>query len=97
MARYKDTSTKTVKNSFETARNGKQVYSTTIYREVPERDEDIYIITTDGDRLDTLSNDFYGTPNLWWFIAHTNNITTMNVAPGTSLRISTNREFARGL
>ena len=97
MSRYKNTSTKKIKESFELNRKGKVAFGTTIYLEVPESDEDIFIITTEGDRLDTLSQQFYGTPKLWWFIAHTNNISTNNVSPGTSLRISINTELARGL
>ena len=97
MSRYKYTSTKVVKNSFENTRKGKQAMDTTLYREVPDSDEDIFILTTEGDRLDNLSHQFYGTPDLWWFIARTNNINTMNIEPNTSLRISTNTELARGL
>ena len=63
-------------------------YNTTIYQNVPESDEDIYVITQYGDRLDLLASQFYGNQHLWWFIGHTNNISTMNIDPGTRLRIS---------
>jgi len=32
-----------------------------------------YVIP-EGKRLDKLSNDFYGTPNLWWFLLLSNDI-----------------------
>ena len=69
---------------------------TTFYNSVPAHDDDIYIVTVDGERLDTLSNDFYGTPTLWWFIGHVNKINTMNVPAGTSLRISFQTNLAKG-
>ena len=69
-------------------------YNTAIYSKVPESDTDIFIITQEGDRLDLLAAQFYKNPSLWWFIAQTNNINTMNVEPGTSLRISRSLEFA---
>jgi len=97
MSRYRNTSIKRIKNSPEYNKKGKDAYGTTLYEKISETDDDIFIITTDGDRLDTLSQQFYGTPKLWWFIAHTNNISTNNLIPGTSLRISINTELARGL
>ena len=71
-------------------------YDTTIYQSVPERNDDIFVIATDGDRLDLLAQQFYGDQSLWWFIANANNISTMNLPPGTSLRIPNNTEFAKG-
>jgi len=66
---------------------GKKSYSTTLYKKVPERDDDMYFIAQEGDRCDNLSFRFYGDPSYWWFIAHVNNLTTMNIPSGTSLRI----------
>ena len=71
-------------------------YNTTLYEQVPESNDDIYIIAQEGDRLDNLAQQFYGNPFLWWFIAQTNKINTMNVPAGTSLRISTHLEYAIG-
>ena len=68
-------------------------YNTTLYSKVPERDSDTFILTQEGDRLDLLAYQFYGDSSLWWFIAQTNNISTMNVKPGTSLRISSSIQF----
>ena len=43
-----------------------------------------------------LAFEFYNDSSLWWFIAQTNNLSTMNVPKGTSLRISFNTSFAIG-
>ena len=86
MARYKNTS----------RRKGNKSLSTTIYHGVPEEDTDMYFIAQEGDICDNLANRFYGNPNLWWFIAKVNNLTTMNIPVGTSLRIPISTEKARG-
>ena len=71
-------------------------YRTTIYNDVPEKDDDIYVTTQEGDRLDNLALVFYGSSQHWWFIAHTNNITTMNVEAGLTLRIPSSLANAQG-
>tara|TARA_R100000315_G_C5235344_1_gene147071 strand:- start:5277 stop:5576 length:300 start_codon:yes stop_codon:yes gene_type:complete len=71
-------------------------YRTTIYDDVPERDDDIYVTTQPGDRLDNLALVFYGSSIHWWFIAHVNNLTTMNVEVGSTLRIPATLERANG-
>ena len=90
MSRYKNT-----KLNRDTKSN--QIsYRTSIYKEVPESNNDIYVITQTGDRLDHLAQQFYGDQSLWWFIANANNLSTMNIPAGTSLRIPNNIEFAKG-
>mgnify|MGYP003129204422 FL=1 len=74
----------------------KNYYNTTIYEKVPERDTDQYFISVEGDRCDNLAQQFYGNPNLWWFIARVNNLKTNNIPSGTSLRIPIDTEFAEG-
>ena len=71
--------------------------TTTIYSSIPESDDDIYIITQDGDRLDLLANTYYNDSTLWWYIAKANNLKVMNIPIGTSLRIpgSTNHAIGR--
>ena len=71
-------------------------YETTIYNKVPERNDDMYFIAQEGDRCDNLAQRFYGDSNLWWFIARTNNLKTMNVPAGTSLRIPISTINAKG-
>ena len=73
-----------------------EVYGTTIYQRVPETNGDLHIITTEGDRLDNLANRFYGNANLWWYIAKTNGIATLNVPAGTSLTIPSSVTYAVG-
>ena len=74
----------------------KKTYKTTIYSRVPESNDDIFIITQEGDRLDNLASRFYGDPQLWWFIARANNLKTMNIPAGTSLRIPISTINAKG-
>ena len=62
-------------------------FETTIYKQIPKRDNDIYLITQQGDRLDNLANQFYNDPELWWYIAQANNLFSMNLEPNTSLRV----------
>ena len=58
--------------------------------------DDIYVITQEGDRLDNLAFQYYGDPKLWWYIATANQISTVNVPHGTSLRIPSSTDFAKG-
>jgi len=71
-------------------------FNTTIYQRVPKRNDDIHLITTEGDRLDLLANQYYKDPTLWWYIAQANNLKTMNLEPGLSIRIPVSIEYARG-
>ena len=71
-------------------------YDTIIYEKVPERNDDIYVVTQEGDRCDTLAHTFYGDTHLWWFIAHINNLSSMNIPAGTSLRIPISTQHAKG-
>tara|TARA_Y100000361_G_C11153576_1_gene342733 strand:+ start:926 stop:1195 length:270 start_codon:yes stop_codon:yes gene_type:complete len=88
MSRYENTKNK--------SKNNKLYYKTTIYSEVPLRNDDIYIITQQGDRLDNLAYEFYGSPTYWWFIARVNNLKAMNVEAGLQLRIPKDIQNASG-
>ncbi len=71
---------------------GKPYYESKRYPVIPLSESDIYIVTTIGDRLDLIANQYYRDPNLWWVIAFVNsNVTrgSMFPAPGTQLRIPT--------
>ena len=72
--------------------DGRRVYKSRIYPNIPKSDSDMYVVTQGGDRLDTLANDFYGDPSLWWIIATANNIhdSGFAVPEGTILRIPEN-------
>jgi len=68
---------------------GSQYYVNNIYPDIPMSNEDNYVITVLGDRLDLLAFDFYGDSSLWWVIASANALPgdSLVVEPGTQLRI----------
>lgn len=70
----------------------KKYLESTIYPKVPPTDNDIYIITEQGDRLDILANKYYQNPSMWWIIATANNLNDANfyIEPGIQLRIPSN-------
>ena len=72
--------------------DGREVYSSRVYPNIPLRDDDIYVATETGDRLDTLAYDFYGDSKMWWIIASANNIhdAVFGFEDGTILRIPQN-------
>ena len=84
MKRYQYTKIK--KNKF-----GEQVYKSTMYPHIKKSEDDIYIRTIDGDRLDNLANKYYKNPDLWWVIAQANHIGkgTLVIEPGLQIRIPT--------
>ena len=83
-------------NSTFRMKNRKWSYDTTIYEPVPEKNDDMYFISTEGDRCDNLAFRFYGDPDLWWFIARVNELKTMNIPAGTKLRIPVSINNAKG-
>lgn len=60
-----------------------------IFPNIPARSSDLYVITTAGDRYDTLALEYYGDSSLWWIIAGVNNSKkdSLSVKPGVQLRI----------
>ena len=42
------------------------------YPSIPFSSDDIYVITTVGDRLDSLAHQFYNDIESWWIIAQAN-------------------------
>jgi len=84
MKRYEDTKIKIDKD-------GKRVYSSTYYPNVPLENSDEFIQTTIGARLDNIAHTFYGDASLWWVIAKANGISGKIVIPSrTTLRIPSN-------
>ena len=59
-----------------------------------DSNSDILLIATDGDRCDLLSAEYYGTPELWWYIASVNNLKSNNIEAGTQLRVPVSIENA---
>ena len=72
--------------------DGKRVYGVTRYPDIRTSTEDSFVISSDGDYLDTLAYKYYGDPTLWWIIALANNVGKgkMSVPPGLQLRIPAN-------
>ena len=52
---------------------GVRFYATVRYPEIPLSENDIYLITVSGDRLDLLAQQYYGDSNLYWIISSANN------------------------
>jgi len=90
--RYNNTDTKKLSD-------GRTVLKTKLFPPIPKRDDDIYIITQETDRLDTLADYFYGDPTLWWIIVHANNMSVadIGVEPGIQLRIPKDEFFVKDL
>jgi hypothetical protein len=72
-------------NEIKKTPDGKQVYRSRFYKPIPLRDDDIYVVTQTGDRLDAIAYQFYGDASLWWIIASANNIHTAPIAIEDSL------------
>ena len=74
--------------------NGKEVYVTSRYPEVPWSEDDIYVYTTQGDRFDTLAQQYYKDSSLWWIIsiANTDQLSqnTLVIPSGLQIRIPNN-------
>lgn len=71
---------------------GRRYYLNSVYPDIPLSEEDIYVITTGGDRYDTLAQQFYGDSSYWWIIASANTSKTDGLVckPGVQLRIPDN-------
>jgi phage tail protein X len=88
--RYKFT--KVMKN-----KKGQRVYRPTLYPTIPLDDNDIFLWTKEGDRLDNLAFKYYKDITLWWIISKANdNISYGRVAleAGIQIRIPMNIEKA---
>jgi hypothetical protein len=72
-----------------TLKSGKPTRRLSVYPNVADRDDDTIILTEAGDRLDTLSTLFYGTPTYWWVIASVNNLHNayLSLPEGMTLKI----------
>ena len=77
-------------NTIFTTLQGKPYFENKRYPNIPVSVNDLYVVTTVGDRLDLLAYQYYNDSNLWWVIAFANNNITkgsMFPVPGTQLRI----------
>ena len=76
-----------------TTKNTKKKYlSSMIYPKIKPSNDDLYIISEGGDRLDILASKYYGDITLWWIIATANNLNdaSLSITPGTQMRIPSN-------
>ncbi len=72
---------------------GIRYYKDNKYPRIPLSVNDIYVITTDGDRFDTLANQYYTDSSLWWVISIANESLPQNslfIPLGTQIRIPPN-------
>tara|TARA_R110002153_G_scaffold100529_2_gene236464 strand:+ start:977 stop:1264 length:288 start_codon:yes stop_codon:yes gene_type:complete len=71
---------------------GNRYQETTIIPKMHLSDRDQYIEVSVTDRLDLISNQFYGTPQFWWVIAAANNLGkgTLAIQTGAILRLPAN-------
>ena len=74
--------------------SNKNYYINLKYPEIPFSVNDLYIITTSGDRLDSLAYEFFNDIDLWWIITTANpNVIrrdSFNLKPGLEIRIPNN-------
>jgi len=61
-------------SSIETYKTGENVThrGVTRYPIIPEQESDIYVVTTYGDRLDLIADQYYKDWSLYWIIAAAN-------------------------
>ena len=73
---------------------GKRYYKNLKYPDIPFTSNDIYVITTIGDRLDSIAYQFYNDVRLWWIIATANpqviRRDSYNLKPNLEIRIPAN-------
>tara|TARA_R110001606_G_scaffold388309_1_gene553548 strand:+ start:12 stop:314 length:303 start_codon:yes stop_codon:yes gene_type:complete len=76
------------------ARQGKKIFKSINYPPIPLSIDDIYVITSEGDRLDLLANLFYKNVDYWWIIVNANpgiiKRDTFILKPGVEIRIPQN-------
>ena len=80
-------------STIDQTQQGQPYFKQRFYPNIPLSENDVYVITTVGDRLDSLAYSYYNDSTLWWIIAAANNNATKGAlypTPGTQLRIPTN-------
>jgi nucleoid-associated protein YgaU len=71
---------------------GIRYYRDNKYPRIPLSENDIYVVTTIGDRFDLLSQQYYGDSSLWWVISIANEDLPQNslyIPVGSQIRIPT--------
>ena len=69
--------------------NKDRKYRTTKIFEFKPSNTDNYIISRQGDRLDTLAHEIYNDMRFWWVIAEANNLGkgSFHIPPGMEVRL----------
>lgn len=71
--------------------DGKRVFRTTRYPKIPVNINDLYMVASETDYLDSLAYKFYKDSTLWWVIAQANGIkATLKAPTGVQIRIPQN-------
>ena len=74
--------------------NRKRYFKALKYPEIPLSIDDLYVITSNRDRLDLLANQFYNDVDYWWVIANANpgliRRDSFLLKPGIEIRIPQN-------
>ena len=68
----------------------RRYYTSILDPEIPQQSDDIYVVSTFGDRLDLLAWNYYQNVRYWWIIAAANpelRKDTLNLEVGTQIRI----------
>ena len=69
--------------------DGKRVYKSVVYPPINYSEKDIFVISKEGDFLDSLAYKYYKDPSLYWIIARANNLGKgrMSVPAGLTLSL----------
>jgi hypothetical protein len=70
-----------------------KMYKNSKYPPIPVSQNDIYVVTSFGDRLDLLAQQYYDDSTLWWIISIANDFLKQNsifIPIGTQIRIPVN-------
>lgn len=73
--------------------NKRRYYDSLLDPVIERRDDDIYIITSIGERLDLLAWKYYSSVDLWWIIAAANpdlRKDSLYLEPGSQIRVPVN-------
>lgn len=70
----------------------KKYLGSVLYPKIKPNDNDLYIVSQQGDRLDILASKYYNDSSLWWIIAVANNLNnaSLSIEPGIQMRIPIN-------
>ena len=75
-------------------KTGVRYYKSVKYPDIPFSDDDIYIESVWGDRVDNLAYDYYNSVDDYWIIVVANGLKgdSIFIPPGTQIRIPANLE-----